>query len=175
MTSPRTIQSYAGPKKNAVLLANPLYNISQTEWNLLCNDVAQMTSAAPTKLWVQFSTALSNGAIVASAFAAQWGLGSANAPVVTRTGTGLYTVSTPASWATPGTFTYSIDPDQIVITSEQVSFQDAEGGVRSAITVGRVQCACLGYTISVAVISNILGVDTLSDLGGGITIGIRAV
>jgi hypothetical protein len=173
MTLQRTIQSYASPKRNARVLANPTTDITQVEWNLLVNDAAQLT-ATPVKLRVQFPTAVSNGAVTPSWFAAQWGSGSASAPAIARTGTGIYTVATPSTWVTPGTYTYSLDPDGIAITSEQVIWVDSSGDIDGPITsapAGWVRTARSGYTVTVHVYNSSW---TLSDLGGAIPIRIEA-
>lgn len=165
MTQQRSIASYRSPKKNARPLTNPKTDIGQTEWNLLVNDAAQLT-ATPDKLWVRFATATSNGAITPSDFRAQWGAGSANAPAIARTGTGIYTVQTPATWTTPGTYTYSLDPDGQLLTSEAVAFITSGGDVKGPITsapAGFVRTAEAGYTITVYVYN---ASWTLSDLGG---------
>jgi hypothetical protein len=171
MTLLRTIGSYASPKKNARVLANPRTDICQAEWNLLANDAAQMTQTA-TKLWAHFNTALANGPVGCTGFGAQWGAGSANAPTITRTGSGIYTVSTPASWVTPGTYTFSLDPDGVIVTSEQVIFVDASGGPDGSATPAcTVRVDRNGYTLTVYVLN---GSNALSDLGGGAAIRIEA-
>lgn len=172
MTQPRTIQSYASPKKNARLLANPKTDITQVEWNLLVNDVGQMTQVA-TKLWCRFAT-VTSGAVAVSAFAAQWGQGAASAPSVTRTSAGVYVVSTPTSWATPGTYTYSLDPDNQVVTKEQVIFLDSSASVDQAVaSEGAAFCRTTraNYQVTVYVYN---ASAALSDLGGGVNIRMEA-
>lgn len=171
MTLPRSLASYASPKKNARVLANPKTDICQAEWNLLANDAAQMTRTG-TKLWAQFATALSNGPVACTAFGAQWGVGSASAPTITRTGTGVYTVATPASWVTPGTYTYSLDPDGVIVSSEQVIFVDSSGGPDGSATPAcTVRVDRNGYTLTVRVFN---ASNALSDLGGGAAIRVEA-
>jgi hypothetical protein len=172
MTLPRTLASYASPKMNARPLSNPKTDIGQGEWNRLVADVAALTGV-PAKLRCIFSTASSNGGILPSWFAAQWGQDSASAPAVARTGTGVYTVQTPSAWASPGVWVYSLDPLGVVSTSEQVIFTWGKGDIDTPVAIadGKVRTVRSGYTITVT-ITNTSG--TLSDLGGSVPIYLEA-
>jgi hypothetical protein len=172
MTLPRSLASYGSPKKNARPTSNPKTDITQGDWNRLVGDVAALTGC-PVKLRVIFATTTSNGAIAPTWFASQWGNDSASAPVVQRTGTGVYTLATPSAWATPGTWVYSLDPDQVTSTSEQVIWTFARGEIDTLVSVadGKVRNTRSGYTITLNV-TNTSG--TLSDLGGGIPIYVEA-
>jgi hypothetical protein len=172
MTLPRTQSSYGSPKKQA-RTGNPIYDLCAPEWNRAAADLAALTQT-PTKLRVRFPTATSNGAITPAWFAAAWGDDPANAPAVARTATGIYTISTPSSWASPGVWVYSIDPEGAVSTSEQVIWTDAEakiwGSVASTAS-GNCRESISGYTVTVYIYDNTWA---LSDLGGGVPIRLVA-
>lgn len=172
MTLPRTLASYGSPKKNARVLSNPKTDITQADWNRLVADAAALTGCPP-KLRVRFATATSNGPIVPSWFGAQWGQDAASQPAVARTGTGTYTVATPSAWVTPGLWVYSLDPDGLVSTSEQVIWSWAKGDIDVPVATadGKVRTARTGYTITVT-ITNTGG--ALNDLGGGVPIYLEA-
>ena len=168
MTLPRNLASYGSPKKNARVITNPQTDITQGDWNRLVGDVAALT-ACPVKLRVQFLTTSTAGpvAVTPSFFAAQWGLDAASAPVVTKTGTGTYTVATPAAWATPGVWVYSLDPDGVTSVSEQVIWVDSDAkidGSIAATAAGSCRTSRSGFTITVYVYD---ASNTLSDLSGG--------
>jgi hypothetical protein len=177
MTTPRTLASYASPKANARPLANPTNSITQTEWNRLVGDAAALCTCAPPKLIVQFPTLASAGAVVPSAFWAQWGLDPASAPVITRTSTaGVYTIATPVAWTTPGTWSYMLDPAGQVSTNEPIIWQDIEGGIFGDVastSAGfvRGKLGANAYTFNVYVYNSSW---TLSDLGGSIPIRVVA-
>jgi hypothetical protein len=173
MTTPRSLASYGSPKKNARILANPKTDITQADWNRLVADVAALTCPAPTKLQVIFPTAASNGPVTPTWFAAQWGNDAASAPAIARTNTGVYTISTPSAWASPGIWVYTLDPDNVVQTQEQVLWSWSEQDIDAPIGIGdgKVRPVRTGYTITLYV-TNTSGV--LSDLGGAVPIYCKA-
>ena len=169
MTTPRTLASYGSPKKNGRPVSNSQTDITQNDWNRLVADVTALCGT-PAKLRAQFQTTSTNGAVTPTWFAAQWGVDSASAPAIARTGTGIYTVATPAAWASPGTWVYCLDPLGIMQTSEQVIWVDSDAGVDGAIaatSAGYCRTSRNGYTITVYVYN---ASNALSDLGGGIPI-----
>lgn len=173
MTLPRTLGSYGSPKKQGRPTSNPLTDVTQNDWNRLVGDVTALTGPAPTKLRVNFSTTTSNGAIVPNWFAAQWGQDSGSAPAIARTTTGTYTVKTPAAWASPGIWVYSLDPNGVVQTQEQVVFNWARGDIDVPVATadGKVRNTRSGFTITVLVYNTS---GNLSDLGGSVPIYIEA-
>jgi hypothetical protein len=104
MTLPRTASSYASPKLQT-RTGNPQTDICQSEWNRMAQDVTDLTQC-PTKLRVLFSTVTTNGAVTPTWFAAQWGLDPASAPAIQRTSAGVYALTTPSAWASPGVRVY---------------------------------------------------------------------
>jgi hypothetical protein len=171
MTLPRTLSSYASPKQQ-VRTGNPETDLCAPEWNRAVADLAALTQT-PTKLRVIFPTATSNGAVTPTWFWAQWGGDSASAPAIERTNTGVYTITTPAAWASPGVWVYSIDPTGQTNVSEQVIWSWCKGDldVPVATADGKVRNTRAGYTITVYV-TNTSG--ALNDLGGAVPIYIEA-
>ena len=171
MTLPRTPSSYASPKQQ-VRTGNPQTDLGAPEWNRAAQDLADLTQP-PTKLRVIFPTSLSNGAVTPSWFAAQWGLDPASAPAIVRTGTGVYTITTPSAWASPGVRVYSIDPTGATSVSEQVIWQWAKGDIDAPVATadGKVRNTRAGYTITVYVYNT---APALNDLGGGVPIYVEA-
>jgi hypothetical protein len=171
MTLPRTQSSYASPKQQ-VRTGNPTTDHCAPEWNRAAADLAALTQT-PTKLRAIFPTATGNGPITPTWFAAQWGGDSASAPTIQRTGTGVYTVTTPATWASPGVWVYSIDPTGATSISEQVIWNWAKGDIDVPVATadGKVRNARSGYTITVYVYNTSA---TLSDLGGAVPIYLEA-
>lgn len=158
---PRTIDSYGGTFVDAIPVDDPTTTESASFHNRVTEDTAQMTRTG-LKAWVQFLTATSGSSINASAGLSIFGTGSLQLPTITRTGTGLYTITYPTSW---------VDGLQ---QTETIVFADASGSVVSTTTVGRVQVVPAGSVLSVLVISNIAGTDTPSDLTGGTVIRVEA-
>jgi hypothetical protein len=167
MTTARTVQTFGAPKENAVPLSDPNKYVSAQEYGRLVDDVAQMTCTT-TRAWVRFPTALANGAITPSAGASHMGTSSAQLPAVARTGTGVYTVTYPASWTDNSGI---LKPDGSVAPGqpEDIVFTDSSGSVRGA-TAGHVQTSENGSTITVYVF-DLAGVA--SDLGGGVQIRVE--
>ena len=165
MTEPRKVSDYGGPKANAVTLSDPTKYVSATEYGRLTDDCAQMT-ATTYKAWVHFPTALSLGPVTPSAGGSHMGTGSGNLPTVARTGTGVYTVTYPASW---------VDDSGILGqpgASESIAFIDSGGAVRGS-TPGHVQTSESGNVITVYVFDPASSFAA-SDLGGGVTIRVEA-
>ena len=165
MTTARTLASYGSPKKNGRPVSNPQTDITQADWNRLVADAAALCGTPP-KLRVQFVTTAANGAVTPAWFAAQWGVDSASAPAIARTGTGVYTVSTPAAWATPGTWVYTLDPAGSTQTTAQVIWTDSTAEIDGAVATtaaGWCRTSRTGYVITVYVYNSSW---TLSDLGG---------
>jgi hypothetical protein len=146
----KTIQNYGGPYVDQSPLRNPQTQLSATRANRLMEDAAQLTRTSG-KSWVSFPTALINGAIAVTAGRSHFGTGSGQFPVVTRTGTGLYTITYAASYT-----------DAIDIV-ETVGFVASGGIVRSLVTSGHVQTTEVANIISVAVFTL---AGAASDLGG---------
>lgn len=167
MTTARTASSYGAPKENAVAIADPNKYVSAQEYGRLVDDVSQMTCTT-TRAWCRFPTALANGAIVPTAGASHMGTSSAQLPAVARTGTGVYTVTYPASWVDSSGI---LKPDGSVAAGQQedIVFTDSSGAVRGS-TAGHVQTSESGRVITVYVF-DLAG--AASDLGGGVSIRVE--
>ena len=168
MTQPRASSAYGVPfLGNAIPVGDPRTAASFVQGNRAWDDTAQMTRVS-SRAWVQFNTSTSAAlplVIVPTAGHSQMGVANTNLPVVTKTATGLYTITYPASW-TDGAGTDGTGVGQV----EAIVLVSAEGQVQSTSFFGRVQCSCLNQTISCAVLSNVSGTDTLSDLAPTTTI-----
>lgn len=164
MTTPRTIDNYGGVFSDAFSVEDATTEISSTFDNRLHEDTAQM-SRTTRKVLVQFPTT-SAGApatVVATAGRSHAGVSSGLLPTVSKTATGRYTLTWPSS------FTDALQE------AETLSLTFARGSVMHNTTFGRVQCTAAGANVVlVSVITNNAGTDTLSDLGGGITIEVEA-
>lgn len=86
-----SIGTYGGPFVDASAVRNPTSQISAKLFNQLIEDVAQMTRTA-LRAMVRFTTVTSGNPTVSSHKSA-WGDTDTQKPTVTRTGTGLYTVT----------------------------------------------------------------------------------
>jgi hypothetical protein len=157
MAEPRTIDNYGGVKNNGGIVEDATTEMSAAEDMRRSEDLAHLTCTS-RRAGVRFATATSGGAITPSAGRSHWGAGS-NLPTVERTGTGLYTVTYAASYV-----------DALGV-DEDVIFFEASGHVESLATAGKVQCTVASNVISVAVFN---AAGSLSDLGGGINIFVRA-
>lgn len=169
MTQPRSGDEYGVPfLGNAIAVGDPRTAMNFAQGNRGFDDVAQMTRVA-LRAWVVFPTQSGNGVVTSGVFGkSQMGTGNTNLPSVTRTGAGLYTITYPATW-TDGAGTDATGVGQ----SEPIILLIATGDVLSVSVFGRVQCAALNQAISVAVISNVSGTDTLSDLTPGTLIYVQ--
>ena len=156
MTTPSNMDTFGGIKVDEGLIRLVASEMPSDDDNLRTSTIAQMTCVA-SKAWVHFPTATSNGAITPSAGRCENGVGSGALPAVARTATGTYTLTYAANW---------IDELGNV---EPVIFNSPEHLSVLGSTRGDVQ------VISIA--SNVVTVgvfdpstNTLSDLGGGITV-----
>jgi len=97
----KTIANLGGPKRNGKPQEDPLTDVSDDEYNRLLEDSAQ-TSQTVGRAWVRFLTVsggtppfnIPSTTIVHDTV---WGGGASSRPTVTKTATGLYTVTFPAS------------------------------------------------------------------------------
>jgi hypothetical protein len=89
-----SLANYGGQKINFAPVEDPNTEYDQSELNQAFNDVAMMTRTA-VRGFVRFTTSATTPAIVTHY--AQWGNAAPVTPVVARTGTGVFTVTFPAS------------------------------------------------------------------------------
>lgn len=97
----KTIANYGGPKSNGKPVEDPETDISDDEYNLLIEDSAQATQTVG-RAWVRFPTVaggsppfdIPSTTIVHDT---AWGSGASSRPTVTKTATGRYTITFPAS------------------------------------------------------------------------------
>jgi hypothetical protein len=98
---PKTLDSYGGERVEAKAVSNPLSQYPSDDFNRAHEDLAQATRTI-TRVAVLFPT---SGAAPADIPAGSvqhrnvWGTGSSTKPTVTKTATGLYTVTWAASYA----------------------------------------------------------------------------
>lgn len=169
MTQPRKGAEYGLPYLyDAIPIGDPRAAMSFKQGNRLCDDVAQMTRVA-MRAWVVFPTSTGGaGSITPTMGKSQMGVAGVNLPTVAKTSTGLYTIAYPSTW-TDGAGTDATGVGQ----AESIVLVAADGCVQSTTVFGRVQCVASNQTITVAVLANNAGVDTLSDLTNGTLIFVR--
>jgi hypothetical protein len=95
---PKTLDSFGGPRVDAKAPSNLISQYPSTDFNRAHEDVAQMTRTIP-RVVVLFPTSAAGPADLPAGTVQHrsvWGTGSAQKPTVTKTATGLYTVT----WAT---------------------------------------------------------------------------
>ncbi len=164
MTQPRRGAEYGlAFLYNALPVGDPRCTETFAQHNRLGDDTAQLTRPA-IRGWVLFPTSVAGPGVIAAGISgkSQMGIANTNLPVVTKTGTGLYTIVYPASW-TDGAGTDSTGVGQV----EAIILLVASGNVQSVATKGVVQCSALNQTISVLVMDTTF---TASDLGGAVPI-----
>ncbi len=161
MADPRKIDNYGGVFSDAFSVEDPTTEISSSFDNRLHEDVAQMTCTT-TKVMVQFptTTAGAPATVVATAGRSHAGTSSGLLPTVSKTATGRYTLTFPASFA-----------DALQVT-ETLSLTFARGQVASTSSFGHVQCTAAGANVVLVAIVDLAGSAT--DLGGGVTIQVDA-
>lgn len=158
---PRTIQTYGGPYVDELAVQNPESEESAAYGNRSFEDLAQL-SATPVFARVKFATQTGGSSVAVISAVSQMGTGSGQNPTIARTGVGLYTITYPTSW---------VDP---LGQSETIVVNYSGGSVKSTSSFGRVQTTDGTNVVTVAVLQNIAGVDTLSDLGGSVTLDVWA-
>lgn len=161
MDGPRDIFTYGGVFVDANVVENPQKELSAVYYDRLAEDTAQMSrttikarcsfipTAAAAPVTLDPSTVTSRS---------HWGTGSPQKPVVTKTATGAYTITYPA------TFTDALG------LVEDVTFDDASAQVRGA-TDGHARVRGItGTAITVFVYD---AASALADLTGN-TVHVRA-
>jgi hypothetical protein len=162
MATPRDIGDYGGPFENDGVVQDPTTEQDASDYNRQAEDCAQMTRTS--EKW-DFTFITDSGAAPLTVSAANVsvlshaGSGASAKPVVTKSGTGLYLATCPA------TFTDGL------AASETVSFSRASGSVMSTTAFGHVQCTVSSNAISIAIV-DLAAVAT--DLSGTTTIRIVA-
>lgn len=161
MTEPKTIDSFGGVFSDAYSVEDPTTEISAAYDNRLHEDVAQM-SRTTAKVMVQFPTTATAAptTVTATAGRSHAGTSSGLYPTVSKTATGRYTLTWPAS---------ATDPLNV---TETLSLTFARGSVMSLASFGHVQCTAAGANVVLVAIVDLAGADT--DLGGGVNIEVSA-
>lgn len=120
---PRVIGTYGGPKIDATVVSNPETQVSAGNFNRTFEDLAQATRTVQRAVASFTTTTVAAPTTVVAASVnvrTVWGSAPAQKPVVTKTATGLYTLT----WSP--TFT---DP---LSETESVSFFDGHVSCRGA-------------------------------------------
>tara|TARA_B100000949_G_C14158751_1_gene398101 strand:+ start:202 stop:678 length:477 start_codon:yes stop_codon:yes gene_type:complete len=134
---PRTIGNYGGPKLDSLPVSNPETQVAAAEMNRYMEDLAQTTRTV-LRAAVKFPTGVVSPVPAVSVFHRSiWGSGSAQKPVVTRTGVGLYTVTYAA------TFTDALG------TIETVAFFGGHASVESAVAADDFQARLISVAANV--------------------------
>lgn len=101
MPSPRTIESYGGIKQNLLDVESAEHEEDAAEANRKAEDLAQMTHLSHfASVYFRSTSDAAPTAVVASnvTVRSHAGNGSSAKPVITKTATGLYTLTWPASY-----------------------------------------------------------------------------
>jgi len=165
MTTPRTIDNYGSVFDDAYSVEDATTEQSAAYANRVNEDVAHMSRTTP-KVILQFLTTTTAAVTPATVTAGRSHAGTSSGlwPTVSKTATGRYTVTWPASFV-----------DELGVT-ETLSLTFARGDVIHNTTFARVQCTAAGANVVlVSVITNNAGTDTLSDLGGNVPIQVEAL
>lgn len=138
---------------DAAPIEDPSTELSAAYYERLAEDVAQGTRAACRAILVFTTSAASPATAVRTQTC--WGDTLSYAPVITRTGVGLYTLTYPASF---------LDG---LNEAETVSFFSAKGEVSSLTEDGYVRCTVAGAVINVVVRNS--ATNAASDFTAGTT------
>ncbi len=156
MTESSTLGTYGGPKENAQPVSNPLTQFDADQLNRLFEDVAHMTRTS-CKARVVFTATNTAGptTVAPSSVSAktQWGSGSSQKPVVTKSADGLYAITFPT------TFTDALSK------VETLGFFDAEVDVRTGDNADGLDAEVLAVSARAATIAIYSPVGTLDDNG----------
>ncbi len=159
MTTPKSIQSYGGPKRNIGDVEVPEGSADADEYNELLEDAAQMTRTLRSA-YFEFATLASGTVQVTDSTAkTSWGSGVGFVPAVVRTGPGVYEA------------TYAAQLTNGLGVVESVSFTESKGRVASGTVFGHVQTTESANVITIT-ITNMSGTPT--DLTDGTLIRIDA-
>lgn len=160
MTTPRTIDSYGGVFTDEEPVANPTTEQSAAFGTRQMEDTAQMTMTT-VKARVRFPTTASAAPVAVTPSSGRSHMGDAGAdlPTVSKTATGRYTVTYPASWT------------DALGASENIVFGFSAGRVVHLTTYGVVQTTEASSVVYVAIFD---AAGAATDLGGGVTIEVEA-
>jgi len=153
----RDMESFGAPYADETAVADPTTELSAAFANKHFADHCQLTRM-PFRVYMQFQTRTTNGAVTITNMYTLWGNGSAyNPSSAQRTATGLYAFT----W--PSTFEDDLESD------ETVSFRAGTGNICDLSTWGGVKVMASGATATV-----ITGTSAGSnnDLGGSILIDV---
>ena len=137
------LATYGGAKTNyqGVGVVNPDTDRDAGDANQAYASVAAMTQTSP-RVWVQFTTAATTGALVLVAWAAHWKPATPTPPVLARSAAGKFTITFPASIT-----------DELSV-NHTVAFRGGFGNAASTTTVlGPVQVTATAGNVLEACIS----------------------
>ena len=150
---PRTIGSYGGPKVDALPVSNPESQVAASEMNRYMEDVAQGTRTirrAAARFAAGVIDPVPPPLVVHRSV---WGSGSAQKPVVNRTGVGRYTI------------TYSPTFVDALGVSEAVAFFDCSVSVRTGDPADILDGKLLTIAANVVTVAVYSPVGVLADVG----------
>jgi len=163
MTLPRDIDSYGGVFEDELPVQNPTTEQGAAYGNRLHEDVGHMTNTStrwawtfPTTTTAAVTTVSAAGVVVHS----HAGAGSAAKPVISKTATGVYECTCPASFV------------DALGTTEVVTFFWAQAAAMDATQCAVCSCVVASNVVTVYVRDS--ATQALTDLGGGITIAVGA-
>ncbi len=162
----KTLGSYGGPHVDAKPVENPQSQVSASSYDRQSEDTAQMTRTAARSTVEFLTNASTNPPAGDVSHESVWGSGDAQKPTVTRTGTGLYTITWAASYT-----------DELGV-SESVNFRFPVGAPHVRTNDNNSYTAKI-KTISANVVTLVVldntAVPAPSDLGGAayVTVSMR--
>lgn len=151
----KVLADYGGAKINATPVSNPTTQVDADHLNRQNEDTAQLTRVT-WRATVSFPTVAAAAPQTVPASSVQvrtvWGSGAAQKPVVTKTGTGLYTI------------TYATSYTDALSVSESVALFEPVAQVRSSDPLDRMHAKVL--TVSGNVITvGVYALWVLADVG----------
>jgi hypothetical protein len=161
VTLPRTVSTYGGVFVDSYPVEDPTTTVAAAYDNRMRDDVSQMTRAID-KAWVQFQTTTDAAPVAVTPIEGRChnGAGSGQLPTISKTATGTYVITYPATWT------------DALGETEAVGFTFAQAKTHGN-TPGHPQPECASNVITVYVMDP-TAAFALSDLGDGITIEVRA-
>jgi hypothetical protein len=168
--NPRTIASYGGTYQNEEAVVDPVSEVDAVYGNRAFADLARLTLASGAT-WFSFITttdaAVATVAAGNVAVSGWWGNGSAQKPVVSKTATGIYTLTWAASFddALVGVANMST-----VSETQSVAFTFASGLNVLGSANGHARVSVIASNVVTVRVYDDAAPGALSDLGGTATV-----
>jgi hypothetical protein len=167
---PRTLASYGGPYQNEEAVVDPTSELDAPFADRLMTDVAQLTEACGFT-WFSFITTTDAATVTVSAanvaVSGFPGSGSAQKPTVSKTGTGVYTLTFADEFEDALVGVLNMDA---VAETQSIVFTFASGLNVMGATNGTARVTALASNVVTVQVYDDAAPAALSDLGGTATI-----